>query len=140
MNLTSEARPGHTMILHVEGDLDGATYGELLVETQQLLAYGVRYLVLDLTQCAYMSSAGLIVLTSIFKQMRDLTRNETGASWATKNALDRAGELGPARQLVLVNPSPPVERVITLAGMQSYIPIYASTELALASQSLPRSR
>lgn len=134
MTFTLQALDKHTTILHIHGSLDGATYGELLVEAQQILAQGVRYLVLELSDCDYMSSAGLMTLTSIFKQMRDLTRSESGASWATKNTLERAGELGPARQLALVNPCPEVERVITLAGMQSYIPIYVSTEQALANQ------
>ncbi len=133
MNLTAHVPAKHTTVVSVVGSLDGATYGELLVELQQRLAEGARYLVLDLSYCDYMSSAGLMTLTTVFKQMRDLSRNEADASWATKNMLERAGELGPARQLVLVNPSPDIERVLTLAGIEAYIPIYLNIELALAA-------
>lgn len=134
MTLTVNQNDNRVSVVRIQGSLDGATYGELLVEAQKLLAEGTRLLVLDFAACDYMSSAGLMVLTAIFKQMRDLTRNETGASWATKNAMERAGELGPARQLVIVNPCPPVERVLTLAGVQSYIPIYQDIAQALAKQ------
>lgn len=135
MNLTSQALDKHTTIVYVHGSLDGATYGELLVEAQQILAQGVRLMILELTDCDYMSSAGLMVLTGIFKQMRDLTRSESAASWATRNVLERAGELGAPRRLALVNPRPDVERVITLAGMQSYVPIYRTVAEAMANPS-----
>jgi anti-anti-sigma regulatory factor len=131
MNLTAQTQSKHATILHIEGSVDGETYGHLLVEAQQLLTRGVRTLVLELTHCDYMSSAGLMVLTTIFKQMRDLTRSESSASWTTKNTLERAGELGPARQLVLVNPNPSVERVLSLAGMQSFLPIYPNIAQAI---------
>ena len=134
MKLTVQAHPKHAVVLQVDGSLDGATYGHLLMEAQQLLAEGTRLLVLDFARCDYMSSAGLMALTSIFKQMRELSRNEAEASWATKNVLERAGELGPARQLVIVSPCPPVERVLTLAGVQSYIPIHQDVAQALAKQ------
>lgn len=131
MNLTARAHNPHVTLLHVQGNVDGETYGHLLVEAQQLLARGTRCLVLELSDCEYMSSAGLMALSSIFKQMRDLTRNESSASWVTQNTLDRAGELGPMRQLVLVAPCAEVLRVLNLAGMQAYLGIFPDVTSAL---------
>ncbi len=133
MKLKTETPSRHISILRVQGDVDGETYGQLLVEAEQLLARGTRVLLLDLTDCAYMSSAGLMALTSIFKQLRERARSEESASWATKNTLARAGELGTPRQFALVNPCPSVERVLELAAMTSYIPIYRAVSDALAA-------
>ena len=131
MNLTARAYNKHATILHVQGNVDGETYGHLLVEAQQLVARGTRCLLLELSDCEYMSSAGLMALTSIFKQMRDLTRSEAALEWNAQNTMDRAGELGPARQLVLVAPCDDVQRVLNLAGMQSYLKIYPDLSQAL---------
>lgn len=132
MKLTVQTPAHGVTVLHVQGDVDGETYGQLLVEAQQLLAGGTRRLVIDLTECTYMSSAGLMAFTTLFKQMRDMNRNQADASWATKNVLDRAGELGAERELVLVNPAPSVRRVLDMAGVPAYISIYPDVEQAIA--------
>lgn len=123
----------YVAVLRVQGDIDAESSGRLMVEVQGLLARGVRVVMLDLTECAYMSSTGLAALSSIFKQMRDLTRAEAEASWAVKNTLERAGELGPTRQLLLVNPNASVRRVLSLAGIETFITIYANLTQARAA-------
>lgn len=135
MILTAQAHGKHAAVLYLQGDVDGETYGRLLVEAQQLVTRGARILLLELSQCEYMSSAGLVALTSIFKQMRDLSRSENSASWETKNTLERAGESGPPRQLALVNPRLAVQRTLTLSGMQAFLPIYPDIATAMASMS-----
>lgn len=131
MNLVAEAPSKHARVLRVQGSVDGETFGRLLVEAQQLVMQGARCLVIDLSECEYMSSAGIMALTSVFKQLRELTRSEVNASWENKNVLERAGEVGPARQLVLVNPCPPVARVLNLAGVSAYIPIFPDVAQAV---------
>jgi anti-anti-sigma factor len=133
MKLSTETPSRHVGIVHVQGDVDGETYGQLLVEAEQQLARGTRVLLLNLTDCAYMSSAGVMALTSIFKQLRERARSEDAASWATKNTLERAGELGPPRQLALVNPCPSVARVLELAGLSAFIPVYRDLSDALTA-------
>lgn len=132
MNLDVETPARGVTLLRVQGDVDGDSYGQLLVEAQQLIAGGARRLVIDLTECAYMSSAGVMAFTTIFKQMREMNRNRAGASWATQNVLDRAGEWGAERDLVLVNPSPAVRRVLDMAGIPAFVSIYATVDQALA--------
>ncbi len=133
MNLVVSSQNAQVTVLYVQGSVDGESYGQLFVEGSGLVTRGTRCLILELTECDYMSSAGLVALNSIFKQMRDLTRSETNASWATRNMLERAGELGPARQLVLVNPRSVVERVLSMAGFSSYVEIYPNLAQALAA-------
>ncbi len=133
MNLVATPYDARATVLYVQGNVDGETYGHLMVEANALVTRGTRCLILELSACEYMSSAGLMALTSIFKQMRDLTRNEAGASWATRNTLERAGELGGARELVLVNPSSAVARVLDLAGIPSYLAMYPTLAQAIAA-------
>ena len=131
MILTVEEVARGTTILRVQGDVDGETYGALLVQAQQLVSGGTRRLIVDLTRCDYMSSAGLMTFTAIYKQMRDLNRNQANASWATRNVLDRAGELGAERELVLAGPTLEVQRVLDMAGLTAYISIYPGVAQAL---------
>lgn len=134
MMLTTFPQTKYATTLCVRGALDGETYGQFVVEAQHLLAHNTRLLIVELSECEYMSSAGLLALTSLFKQMRELTRNETSATWATKNVLERAGELGPPHKLVIVNPRPAVERVLELAAMTAYIPMYPDVASALNAE------
>lgn len=120
-------------VLHVQGSVDGDTYGELLMEAQQLLIKGSRRLILDLQDCEYMSSAGIMALTSTLKKMREMQLAETGASWATKNVLDRAGALGPARELILTQPRAAVDRVLEMAGVNAYLRIFPDVSSALTA-------
>ena len=136
MNLTSEELPRQIAILHVRGSFDGATYGQVLVEGEHLIARGARVLILDLGECDYMSSAGLMVLTSLWKRLRDLQLAENDASWETKNVLERAGALGPRRQLMLAGPCPPVLRVLNMAGMTAFLEIYQDVPAALTALTL----
>jgi anti-anti-sigma regulatory factor len=131
MRLAAAPHSKEVVVLEIEGSVDGDSYGQLLVEAQGHVARNVRVLAFDLSHCTYMSSAGIVVLTTLYKQMRELNRSEASASWATKNVLERAGELGPQREIVLVNPTPAVRQVLDMAGIPSYIPVYASVQDAI---------
>ncbi len=132
MRLSAALYSTYATVLSVNGDIDGDSYGAVLVEAEQLLARNTRLLVVDLTDCAYMSSAGVVVMTTLYKRMRDLTRSEASASWATKNVLERAGELGPPRALGIANPNPAVLRVLEMAGIPSFIPVFATAQDAIS--------
>jgi len=133
MNLTSAELPRHIAVLSVQGSFDGATYGQILVEGEQLVTRGARVLILDLTECEYMSSAGLMTLTLLWKRMRALQRAENDAAWETQNVLARAGVLGYRRQLILAGARPDVLRVLNLAGMPAYIEMYPDVPTALVA-------
>jgi serine/threonine-protein kinase RsbW len=134
MNLRAEPVEdrGDVAVIHVQGSVDGSNFGELIQQAQSLYAAGKRRLVVDLAECDYMSSAGLVALHSIVKLLSGERLPDTEQGWAVLRALDGARE-GTQRNLAIVNPSPRVERVLTMAGMQAFIPIYRDLSSAIAA-------
>ncbi len=66
--IASKALDGNRLTVALEGRIDTLTAPQLETELTPLLS-GVTELVLDLTQVAYISSAGLRVLLSTHKKM-----------------------------------------------------------------------
>ena len=122
-------------IVYVNGNVDGSNYQELIAQGQSLYADGVRQLVLELSQCAYMSSSGLVALNSIAKLLHgeQLPNMENG--WAVLKTMDDGRAATGKAQLVLINPTARVERVLDLAGLKTMLPIYPDTASAVAALS-----
>lgn len=120
-------------VIHVKGNVDGSNYGLLIVEAQGLYQQGIRQLVLDLKECEYMSSAGLVALNSIVKLLRGERLPQTDGGWAVLHALDAARESGTQHLLALVSPTPRVSRVLDLAGMLTFLPTFPDVPSAVAA-------
>ncbi len=120
-------------VLYVNGSVDGSNYQELIQQGQTLYAAGVRQLVLELSQCAYMSSSGLVALNALAKLLRgeNLPNMENG--WAVLKTMDDARGMTGKPQLALVKPTARVERVLDLAGLKTMLPFYPDTASALAA-------
>jgi anti-sigma B factor antagonist len=73
MELYKEERDGITMIA-VQGDIDGSTAGEMRDYLVPAIVPNCRIL-LEVSQVSYMSSAGLRVMTLIYRQ----TKEQNGA-------------------------------------------------------------
>ena len=52
-------------VLRLNGDLDGSSYQSAIAGAKSLYDKGARYMVLDLSNVPYMSSAGIVALQSI---------------------------------------------------------------------------
>jgi anti-anti-sigma regulatory factor len=133
MELLVESAGADIGIVHVVGHVDGSNFQQLIQRGQQLYDGGVRKIVLELSRCEYMSSSGLVALNTIAKLLHGEKPPETEDGWRMLKTLDqeRPGD-GPA-PLVLVNPTPRVDRVLDMAGMKLYLPVYSDTASALAS-------
>ena len=73
MKLTTE-KNGTALTVHLSGELNTLTAPELSALLNKELG-GVKALTLDFKECDYVSSAGLRVLLSTFKQMKAATGN-----------------------------------------------------------------
>ncbi|MBI4671149.1 MAG: STAS domain-containing protein [Chloroflexi bacterium] len=120
-------------ILQVQGSVDGSNYQQLIQRGEALYAEGVRRLVLDLSGCAYMSSSGLVALNALSKLLRGESAPNMENGWAVLKTLDDARSALGQSQIVLVNPTTRVQRVLDLAGLKSMLPIYPDTASALAA-------
>lgn len=122
-------------ILQVAGNVDGSNYQELIKQGQELYDMGVRQIALELSQCAYMSSSGLVALNSIAKLLRGEQMPNMENGWAVLKTMDDGRAATGKAQLVLINPTARVERVLDLAGLKTMLPIYPDTASAVAALS-----
>jgi len=72
MKISTSVDEKETVLVEIEGELDARTAGDLDKALSDLLAQGHSQLVLDFTQLAYISSAGLRALLRAQRAARDL--------------------------------------------------------------------
>ncbi len=129
INVTQEKGQVPVTVFHLIGDLASDSYEALETRAQQAIAEGTRYLLLDMTKVPYMSSAGIRAIHQIFNWLRGLPEGEDEA--ALKTGL-RDGTYK-SHRLKLLNPSVPVQKTLSTAGIDMYIEIYHDLRKAVDS-------
>lgn len=131
MELTVERPAPDTAVIHVQGSVDGSNFKRLVTQAEELYTDGARNLVLELSRCEYMSSSGLVALNAIAKLLRGEKPTETENGWALLKTLDDARTMPDKQPLALASPTTRVDRVLDMAGMKTYLPIYPDVASAL---------
>ena len=111
-------------VFHLSGTLDAASEDALYDQACQAFDGGVQFLLLDLQNLTYISSAGLRALHNIFKKC---TPEEEFA------AAREDGEPYKSPYFKLAGASPKVFSVLNLAGFLHNIPFYPTMDDALKS-------
>jgi len=116
-------------IVHVNGDIDSATYQAFQAKLEEFIAAGARHILVDLSQSPYISSAGLRALHNIFNQLRALHKD------ADDEALRKSMSAGSYRSpyLKLVNLSAQAAEVFELGGFDTYIQVFSDMNKAVNS-------
>ena len=60
-------------VLHVDGNIDSATYQTFQSKVNELIKGGTHYILVDLSHAPYVSSAGFRALHQIFNELRALS-------------------------------------------------------------------
>ena len=132
INVSQEKGNVPVTVVSIKGDLDASSYLELVDTAQKLYNAGVRYLILNLVDLAFISSAGLASLHIVTKMFRgEKTNPEDG--WGTYKEIDRERERGLQKNVKLLNPSPDVDKVLDTVGFKQFFEVY--TDLKEAAQS-----
>ncbi|MBL8088917.1 MAG: STAS domain-containing protein [Anaerolineales bacterium] len=116
-------------IINVKGDIDASNYQEFQSQSEQLVTDGARYLLLNLKEVAYMSSAGLRVIHNLFNQLRTLHKDANDDELRKKMS---AGEYK-SPFIKVVNLSERVKEAFELGGFETYIEAYNDVEKAVNS-------
>jgi anti-sigma B factor antagonist len=116
-------------VLHVKGNIDTDSYGQLQARAEEAFKAGTRDLLIDLAGVAYISSAGLRALHHIFILLRTDTPEESDAAMS-KGLRDGTFK---SPHLKLLNPSPTVLQVIKTAGFDMFLEIHHHLNAAVAS-------
>ena len=135
MNLAVEHAQGKVpvTILAPEGDVDGSNYQTLIAKAQELHASGTRYLLLDLQQVPYMSSAGIIALHSISKLLEGEALPDLEGGWEAIHDVEREQPATTHAQLKLLNPQPRVDRLLDMSGLAQVFEVYRDRAAAVQS-------
>lgn len=111
-------------VLELEGELDAKNFETFQNEAFQSIEAGARYVILDMSQLSYISSAGLRALFTIAKAL------------AAKGAPDdKSNSQGAFKSpyLKLFNPPANVRQALDLMGFTMSIEIYSEMSDAIAS-------
>lgn len=119
-------------VLHLKGDLDASSYLALVDTAQKLYGAGVRDLLLDLSDLAFISSAGLASLHIITKMFRG-EKADPEEGWGTYRAIDRDRESGFQKNVKLLKPTPDVAQVLETVGFNQFFEIYTDVNEAVQS-------
>jgi anti-anti-sigma regulatory factor len=135
MNVTVSQAQGRVevTILQPHGDLDAASYTELIAAAQDAHQAGASDILLDLSDTPYMSSSGLVALQSIAALLRDEEPPDLEAGWEALRAIKRGPETGLQQHLKLLSPQPRVARVLEMVGFTRFLEVYSDLEDAVAS-------
>ena len=117
-------------VYRIKGDIDGNTYRLLEDQAKASIAAGTRYLLLDLTDVPFMSSAGLRALHSIFAWLSSEEASDEAAK--QRNAGLLAGTYK-SPYLKLYKPSKRVLQAMSLAGYDMFLEVFDDFQNALDS-------
>jgi anti-anti-sigma regulatory factor len=120
-------------VLQIHGELDRSNYQTVIARAREAYDAGARDLLLDLEYVPFTGSSGLVAFHSIALLMRGETPPDPEADWATLRSIDREPETGLQQHVKLLNPQPKVERVLKMAGFDSFFEIYTDREEAVGS-------
>jgi anti-anti-sigma factor len=115
-------------IVRVEGSVDAASYQSLQAAVDTAYEAGARYVLFDLANLAYTSSAGLRVLHRLIDRLRDAgsVEGDTAAPEMTSGSLK-------SPHVKLLNPSKNVSRLLEISGFVVFFDIYTDLDTAIAS-------
>jgi anti-anti-sigma factor len=116
-------------IIKVKGNVDASTYEAFQAVAETEFNRGARYVLLDLSEVAYISSAGFRAVSQIFKLLRSQLSNQ--AQTQMSQGLRDGSYKAP--NLKLLGPNPRVLEALRLAGFDTFLEIHDDREAAIAS-------
>ena len=118
-------------IMHVDGNIDSASYEAFTVKAEDLIKGGTRYVLVDLSHVPFVSSAGLRALHGIFNQLRTLHPDTNLSEEAIKKGIAAGTYKSP--HLKLLNLSKEAHTAFTLSGFDMFIEAFTDKAKAIAS-------
>lgn len=120
-------------VLVIQGDLDASNYQGVIQAAEQALRDGTEYLLIDMNEVTFMSSAGIAALHSIALLMRGEEKPDTDHGWEVFHSMDRDRNNGKQKKVKLLSPQPRVLNTLSKTGMDEFFEIYTDIETAIAS-------
>lgn len=134
MNITTD-RPGDgsVTILRLAGDLDAASFEDVIEKGRELYDSGVRSLLIDLSGVGYMGSSGLVALHSVALILRGQEPPDPESGWGAFKHVQTDVADGSQPHLKIVGAQGGVLRTLQRTGMTDFIEVFDDEQAALDS-------
>lgn len=116
-------------IIHISGEIDSSNYKLFQEQAEEAVANGARHLLLDMKNVAYISSAGLRVIHTLFNKLRDIHKD------ANDDELRKKMSAGAYKSpyVKVANLSERVKEAFELSGFDVYIEVFDDLSVAVGS-------
>jgi len=135
MEITVSQEQGRVTVavIHLTGHLDGQTYQDLISEARKVVEAGTNNIVLDLSDLAYISSAGLVSLHTIALMTRGEELPDPEQGWSALKSMDRTRDGGMQKHIKLLNPRPEIMSVLDMVGFSAFFEVFTDKKTAINS-------
>jgi anti-anti-sigma factor len=118
-------------IMHVDGNIDAMTYDQFQKKADELITGGARYLLIDLSNCPFVSSAGLRALHHIFNDLRARDTDNPKSEEEVRRGISSGTYKSP--NLKLLHMSKESKTAFDLSGFDMFIETFDNEQDAIAS-------
>ena len=118
-------------VMYIIGNIDSTSYEAFSTKAHELIHDGARYILVDLTEAPFISSAGLRAMHGILKKLRTMYPDNDLSESEFKKKIGRGAYKSP--YIKLLNLSKDTQTAFTLSGFDMFIETYTDKATAIAS-------
>lgn len=118
-------------VMHVDGNIDANSYDQFQSRAEELIEGGARYLLVDLSNSPFVSSAGLRALHHLFNKLRAKDTNNSLSEEEVRRGISAGTYKSP--HLKLLNLSKETKTAFELSGFDMFIATFDDRQAALDS-------
>jgi anti-anti-sigma regulatory factor len=115
----------------VDGNIDSSTHEAFQTKVKEEIGDGARYILIDLSDVSFISSAGLRSLNNIFNQLRKLYPDANLSEHDIRIGISNGTYRSP--HLKLLNLSNEARTAFEMAGFDMFIESFTDKQKAIAS-------
>jgi len=131
INTTTENGRVPVTVIQASGNIDSSSYEGFQSSVYELIDGGARYILLDLTQAEYISSAGFRSFNNIFNKLRAFHPDSNLSDEEMKQGISAGTYKSP--HLKLLGLSENARTAFELAGFDLFIETFTDKKTAIAS-------
>ena len=120
-------------VIKMDGELDGQTYQSLIAKAREKYDEGARDFLLDLSDLAYVSSAGLVALHTVALLVRGEALPDTEAGWSSIRSVGRTNISGIQKHVKFFKPRDEIKNVLDMVGFSNAFEIHDDLDQAVNS-------
>jgi anti-anti-sigma factor len=116
-------------VMQIKGNVDSVTFPAFQAKADEVIEKGARYILMNLSEMPFISSAGLRVIHNLFNQLRSANNDLNDEELLKK--MSAGGYKSP--YLKVTNLPSQVKDAFIISGFDTYIEVYDDVKKAIAS-------